>query len=88
MEIEEKVPYIVQIKEKYLKNMSESSTGIKFCGFLVNNTDGNFYFNLNGSRMLVIVPHYFIETMYPSKVHFKLLKGEKENYFEYNRSLY
>ena len=38
-----------------------------FCGALVNQTDGNFYFELNGSRAMVIIPHSWIEWMAPSK---------------------
>lgn len=67
---EKNIPYIVRLKEGFVM----PSTGIKrtFCGFLVNSTDGKFFFELNGSRMLVIIPYKEIEWMAPSKVHYEL----------------
>ena len=39
-----------------------------FCGQLVNQNSGNFYFKLNNSNALVIIPHSWIEWMAPSKI--------------------
>lgn len=39
-----------------------------FCGRLVNQNDRNFYFELNSSDALVIIPHSWIEWMAPSKI--------------------
>ena len=73
--LEEYIPYIVKLKDNYSLEGTTIRKG--FCGFLVNNSDGNFYFELNGSRMLVIVPYSKIEFMAPSKKHFDLFsKGE------------
>ena len=38
-----------------------------FCGRLVNQNNRNFYFELNDSNALVIIPHSWIEWMAPSK---------------------
>lgn len=73
--LEEYIPYIVKLKDSYC--LEGTTIRKEFCGFLVNNSDGNFYFELNGSRMLVIVPRSKIEFMAPSKRHFDLFaKGE------------
>ena len=39
-----------------------------FCGQLVNQNNENFYFELNNSNALVIIPHSWIEWMAPSKI--------------------
>lgn len=39
-----------------------------FCGRLVNQNSRNFYFELNSSNALVIIPHSWIEWMAPSKI--------------------
>lgn len=39
-----------------------------FCGRLVNQNGRNFYFELNNSDALVIIPHSWIEWMAPSKI--------------------
>lgn len=39
-----------------------------FCGKLVNHTGSNFYFELNCSNALVIIPHNWIKWMAPSRV--------------------
>lgn len=67
---EENIPYIVQLKEGFA--MPSTTINRTFCGFLVNNTHGNFFFELNGNRMLVIVPYKEIEWMAPSKVHYEM----------------
>lgn len=65
--------YIVQIKNSlYFTNTTITK---RFCGKLVNQNNENFYFELNGSGALVIIPHKEIEWMAPSKEHW-LLKGE------------
>ena len=67
---EENIPYIVQLKEGFI--MPNTTITNKFCGFIVNNANGKFFFELNGSRMLVIVPYKEIEWMAPSKVHYEM----------------
>ena len=61
--------YIVEMKEEFFWDGGLALTTIKkrFCGRLVNQTGVNFYFELNGSEALVIVPHEGIEWMAPSK---------------------
>ena len=49
-----------------------------FCGRLVNQENGKFYFELNGSKALIIIPHRWIQWMAPSKKHWHINK-EKEN---------
>ena len=39
-----------------------------FRGRLVNQNGRNFYFELNSSNALVIIPHSWIEWMAPSKI--------------------
>ena len=59
--------YIVEMKEKFFCDGGLALTTIKkrFCGRLVNQTGVNFYFELNGSEALVIVPHEGIKWMAP-----------------------
>ncbi len=66
--------YIVQVKNPLrfcLTTISE-----RFCGKLVNQTSDTFYFELNGSGALIIIPHNEIEWMAPSKKHWPLRTGE------------
>lgn len=72
IDIEKYVPYIIKLKENYF--LEKTVIRKEFCGFLINNCNGNFYFELNGSKMLVIIPHSEIESMAPSKIHFDLFK--------------
>lgn len=46
-----------------------------FCGRLVNQNNGNFYFELNNSNALVIIPHSWIEWMAPSKISWEKKDG-------------
>ena len=67
------VYYIVKIKEDKIYSyelgymFSETTCSKLFCGRLVNQNDKNFYFELNSSNALVIIPHSWIEWMAPSK---------------------
>lgn len=67
---ENNVPYIVRLKEKF--PLKGSTINYQFCGYLVNITMRKMYFELNGSRMMVIISHNDIDYMAPSKVHFEL----------------
>lgn len=58
---EENVPYIVKLKEHTFFTNSFDY----FVGYLVNSANGNFYFELTDSRMLIIVPHAHIYEMRP-----------------------
>jgi hypothetical protein len=46
--------------------MPLTSIRTEFCGYLVNQTPTTFYFELNGSRNLVLIPHSKIEWMAPA----------------------
>lgn len=46
-----------------------------FCGRLVNQNNKNFYFELNSSNALVIIPHSWIEWMAPSKILWEKRNG-------------
>ena len=60
--------YIVKVKDDIRDIMFYKTTVSRmFCGTLVNQNGGNFYFELNGSKALVIIPHSWIEWMAPSK---------------------
>ena len=59
--------YIVTLKPKY-QNIKHTTINKSFCGKLINQNDENFYFELNGSKGLVIIPHLWIESMAPSAV--------------------
>ena len=67
------VYYIVKIKEDKIYSyelgymFSETTCSKLFCCRLVNQNDKNFYFELNSSNALVIIPHSWIEWMAPSK---------------------
>ena len=73
---EENIPYIVTIKDKYYDKLFDTIVCNKFCGYLVNSNDANFYFELNYNHMLVIVPHSYIETMAPANRYFKNYREE------------
>lgn len=65
----EDIYYIVNIKEKYRYELRHTTINKVFCGKIVNQTDGNIYFELNdGSDTLVIIPHSWINWLAPSKV--------------------
>lgn len=75
-EAEEFVPYIVTIKDQYLDKLVSTTIRKTFCGYLVNDAGDNFYFELNGNRMMVIIKHNWIEFMAPSKVHFEMWRNK------------
>lgn len=64
MEIK-KVEYIVCLKNDFF--MPKTTVKQQFCGKLENISNGRFYFRLNGSNAVVIVPHAEIDWMAPSK---------------------
>lgn len=79
MTSKEDIYYIVKIKEDVVDSSFYHTTiRHKFCGRLVNQNYGNFYFELNGADALVIIPHSWIEWMAPSKVHWDLMKKRDE----------
>jgi hypothetical protein len=84
-EFEENIPYIVRLKENFI--MSNTAIRRTFCGFLVNHTDGKFFFELNGSRMLVIVSYAQIEWMAPSKVHHERFVNTLEKTLDKNKNM-
>lgn len=79
IDFEKEIPYIVELKKEWLAdnhNFSRLTTVQHiFCGYLVNNANGHFYFELNGCSMLVIIPHQAIDKMAPSKKHFELFQA-------------
>ena len=76
---EKDIYYIVKVKEDVVDGLFHHTTiRHKFCGKLVNQNNGNFYFELNGAGGLVIIPHGWIEWMAPSKVHWDLMRKRDE----------
>ena len=61
--------YIVKL-EDYIDDplFYKTTCHTKFCGELVNQANGKFFFELNGSKALVIIPHSWIKWMAPAKV--------------------
>ena len=72
------VYYIVKVKDVTDDMFYKTTISNKFCGKLVNQNDGKFYFELNGSNALVIIPHSWIEWMAPSKKIWDLRRDEKD----------
>lgn len=71
-EYEKNVPYIVSIKEtELLKYKNTTIQNGRFCGFLVHNAGGKLYFELNGNKMLVVIPLKDIDIVAPSKIHYE-----------------
>lgn len=68
--------YIVTIKEEYQRYLSNTTCDKIFCGKIVNQANNSIYFELNGSKAIVIIPHEWIKTMAPS---LKLWKPSYEN---------
>ena len=68
MRNKEGIYYIVKVKDSMVDRLFYKTTiNTTFCGVLVNQNGANFYFELNGSNALVIIPHSWIEWMAPSK---------------------
>jgi hypothetical protein len=66
------IQYIVKIQDKYAFELHLTTIRTTFCGKLVNNSFNHFFFELNGSNALVVVPISWIEYMAPSKRHWEL----------------
>lgn len=65
----EDIYYLVKVREDIFDPLWDKTTTYKMlCGKLVNQNNGRFYFELNGSDALVIIPHDWIDWMAPSKV--------------------
>ena len=60
--------YLVTIKEDYIHKLSGTTIQKSFCGYEVNQTGKNIYFELYETNALVIIPHQWIEIMAPVKV--------------------
>lgn len=76
--LESYVPYRVTLRDSAISHFSQTIIHQCFCGYLVNNANGNFYFELHNNRMLVIVPHSDIIYMAPDK---KIFDYETQNKF-------
>ena len=75
----EDIYYIVTVREGILDPLwDKTTTRNTFCGKLVNQNNGRFYFELNGSDALVIIPHDWIDWMAPSKVLWDLRRKNSE----------
>lgn len=70
--------YIVKVKDVTDDMFCKTTVNKMFCGKLVNQNDGKFYFELNGSNALVIIPHGWIEWMAPSKVLWDMQRKKDE----------
>lgn len=69
MSDKEDIYYLVALKDNIADaSFYKTTVSRMFCGKLVNNNGANFYFELNGSDALVIIPHSWIEWMAPSKI--------------------
>lgn len=80
---EKDIPYIVELRQNWIANNNDfvrlTTIRDRFCGYLVNNANGHFYFELNGSHMLIIIPHQAIDKMAPSKKHFEIFQSRITN---------
>ena len=74
------VYYIVKVRDD-IRDAAFYKTTVSgvFCGTLVNQNGVNFYFELNGSKALVIIPHSWIEWMAPSKELNDMQRRENED---------
>lgn len=63
----EKIYYIIRIKDEFIRELSLTTINKEFCGRFIHQSYGNMYFELNGSRALVIIPEKWIESCAPSK---------------------
>lgn len=59
--------YIVRIKDEYKSNLNLTTINKGFCGRFIRQSFENLYFELNGSKALVIIPEKWIESCAPSK---------------------
>ena len=72
------VYYIVGIRSDCRHNLELTTINKEFCGRFIHQSHGNLYFELNGSKALVIVPEEWISYCAPSKVLWKI-KGSNLN---------
>ena len=66
------VYYIVGIRSDCRHNLKLTTINEEFCGRFIHQSHGNLYFELNGSKALVIVPEEWISYCAPSKVLWKI----------------
>lgn len=80
MNTKEDIYYLVIVRENILDPLwDKTTTHNTFCGKLVNQNNGRFYFELNGSGALVIIPHDWIDWMAPSQVLWDLRRKNNEH---------
>ena len=73
--------YIVELNGKAYGELQNLTTIFpRFAGKLVNNNNGNFYFELNGHpNSVIIIPHNWIKWMAPSKkLNERMAEDDKE----------
>lgn len=59
--------YIVGIRSDCRRNLDLTTINKEFCGKFIRQSHGNLYFELNGSKALVIVPEEWISYCAPAK---------------------
>ena len=72
--------YLIKLKNNFIELnplICKTTVNKVFCGTLVNNADGKAFFELNGSKALVVVPWSGIEWMAPSQVLWEKRRKEK-----------
>ena len=63
----EKYYYMVRLKDEFKSNLSLTTINKEFCGRFIRQSYENLYFELNGSKALVIVPEKWIESCAPAR---------------------
>ena len=81
----ENIMYIVTLKDE-ASFMELTTIDKTFCATFIKAEYGNIYFELNGSKAIVIIPEEWIKTMAPSKAHWNL-KHKKKKYILYHRGI-
>ena len=61
------IVYIVTLKDEYRKYLELTTVDKMFCGRYIKSEYQKVYFELNGSKAVVIIPEEWIEFMAPSK---------------------
>ena len=77
--MENDVVYIVKIKDGVADPMfSKTTTRPYLCGTILHQGDGQFWFEINGSKALAIIPYCYVEWMAPSRIHWQLKMNKSE----------
>lgn len=78
----EDIMYIITLKPNCIDYMKLTTISRTFCAKMIKSEYNNIYFELNGSKAIIIIPEAWIESMAPSKKYWEL---KQKKYILYRR---